>query len=215
MTTAAAQPPPPTGTTAQPLRLTWSTLGVPVLGYRRYVVSQLLVVVVGERRALPAQTFRSLQTARGRREEPLVRWGCRGAPVQEKETATLRRCDRKSTTSVFQQRRFSLPATAKVRFSLRCELTLFYPIKGEPGAEAERGAESQQSGSVPPPRRREARLTPTHLEERGPNGVLKQATPRCRRFLKACSTSLPSEAESRRQKLPFPGSSWERATFRK
>lgn len=54
-----------------------------------------------------------------------------------------------------------------------------------------------------------------HLEERGPNGVLKQATPRCRLFRKACSTSLLSEAESTRQKLPLPGSSWERATFRK
>lgn len=53
------------------------------------------------------------------------------------------------------------------------------------------------------------------LEERGPNGVLKHATPLCRLFLKACSTSLLSEAESTRQKLPFPGSSWERATFRK
>lgn len=47
------------------------------------MVSELLVVVVGERRALPAQTFRSLQTARRRRKEPLVCWGCRGAPVQE------------------------------------------------------------------------------------------------------------------------------------
>lgn len=55
----------------------------------------------------------------------------------------------------------------------------------------------------------------TYLEERGPNGVLKQATPLCRLFLKACSTSLLSEAESTRQKLPLPGSSWERATFRK
>lgn len=84
--TTAAQPPP--GTNAHPLRLTWSTLGVPVLRYRCYVVSELLVVVVGERRALPAQTFRSLQTARRRRKEPLVCWGCRGAPVQEGDRDT-------------------------------------------------------------------------------------------------------------------------------
>lgn len=81
MTTAATAQRP--GTNTHPLTLTWSTLGVPVLGYRCYVVSELLVVVMGERRALPAQTFRSLQTARRRRKEPLVRRGCRGAPVQE------------------------------------------------------------------------------------------------------------------------------------
>lgn len=55
----------------------------------------------------------------------------------------------------------------------------------------------------------------SHLEERGPRGVLKQGTPRGLRFLKACSISLPSDDGSILQKLPFPGSSWERATLMK
>lgn len=54
-----------------------------------------------------------------------------------------------------------------------------------------------------------------HLEDRGPCGVLKQVTPRGRRFLKACSMSLPSEDGSILQKEPLPGSSCDRATLMK
>lgn len=68
-----------------PSRLTWSALGVPILGHRCYMVSQLLVMVMRDRRALPAQTFRSLQTARGRRKKPLMCWRCRGTSVKEGE----------------------------------------------------------------------------------------------------------------------------------
>ena len=46
-------------------------------------------------------------------------------------------------------------------------------------------------------------------------GVLKQGTPRCLRRRKDCSTSLPSEAGSILQKLPFPGSSCDRGTLTK
>lgn len=46
-----------------------------------------------------------------------------------------------------------------------------------------------------------------YLDERGPTGVLKQGTPLGRRFLKACSINLPSEAGSILQKEPLPGSS--------
>jgi hypothetical protein len=62
---------------------------------------------------------------------------------------------------------------------------------------------------------------PTWLGEEGAlrleemNGVRKQGTPRCRRRRKACSTSLGSDAGSILQKLPFPGSSWERGTLTK
>lgn len=65
--------------------LTWSTLGVPVLWYRCYMVGQLLVVVMRDRRTLPAQTFRGLQTARRRRKKSLMCWRCRGAPVEEED----------------------------------------------------------------------------------------------------------------------------------
>lgn len=43
--------------------LTWGALRIPVLRYRCQFVSQLFVVVVGDRRALPAQTLGSLQPA--------------------------------------------------------------------------------------------------------------------------------------------------------
>lgn len=64
-------------------RLTWGTLWVPILRYRCQFVSQMFVVVVGDRRALPAQTFRSLQTAGWRRKKSLVGWRCRGTPIKE------------------------------------------------------------------------------------------------------------------------------------
>lgn len=54
-----------------------------------------------------------------------------------------------------------------------------------------------------------------YLDARGPRGVLKQGTPLGRRFLKACSISLLSEAGSILQKEPLPGSSWERGTLMK
>lgn len=54
-----------------------------------------------------------------------------------------------------------------------------------------------------------------YLEDRGPTGVRKQGTPLGLRFLKACSTSFPSEAESIFQNEPLPGSSWERGTLMK
>lgn len=54
-----------------------------------------------------------------------------------------------------------------------------------------------------------------YLEERGPTGVRKQGTPLGRRFLKACSMSLPSEAGSILQNDPLPGSSWDLATLMK
>lgn len=54
-----------------------------------------------------------------------------------------------------------------------------------------------------------------HLEDRGPCGVRKQVTPRGRRFLKACSMSLPSEDGSILQKEPLPGSSCDLATLMK
>lgn len=75
-------------TNIHPSRITWSALGVPVLWHRCYMVSQLLVVVMRDRRALPAQTFRSLQTARGRRKKPLMCWRCRGASVEKEERET-------------------------------------------------------------------------------------------------------------------------------
>lgn len=71
-----------------PARLTRSTLGVAILWHRCYAVSQLLVVVMRDRRSLPAQTFRSLQTARGRRKKPLMCWRGRGASVEEEERET-------------------------------------------------------------------------------------------------------------------------------
>lgn len=71
-----------------PSRLTWSALGVPVLRHRCYMVSQLLVVVMRDRRALPAQTFRSLKAARGRRKKSLMCWRCRGTSVEEGERET-------------------------------------------------------------------------------------------------------------------------------
>lgn len=54
-----------------------------------------------------------------------------------------------------------------------------------------------------------------YLEESGPRGVLKQGTPLGRRFLKACSINLLSEAGSILQNEPLPGSSWERGTLMK
>lgn len=59
------------------------------------------------------------------------------------------------------------------------------------------------------------RVEAAHLEDRGPCGVLKQVTPRGRRFLKACSMSLASEDGSILQKEPLPGSSCDRATLMK
>ncbi len=53
------------------------------------------------------------------------------------------------------------------------------------------------------------------LDERGPSGVLKHGTPRGRRFLNACSTSLLSDDGSILQNEPLPGSSCERATLMK
>ncbi len=53
------------------------------------------------------------------------------------------------------------------------------------------------------------------LEERGPSGVLKHGTPRGRRFLNACSTSLLSDDGSILQNEPLPGSSCERGTLMK
>lgn len=63
--------------------LTWGTLRVPILRHRGQFISQLFVVVVGDRRALPAQTFRSLQATGWRRKESLVGRGCRRTPVKE------------------------------------------------------------------------------------------------------------------------------------
>ena len=60
--------------------LTWGALRVPILRYRCQFVSQLLVVVVGDRRALPAQTFRSLKPTGWRRKKSLMGRGCRGTP---------------------------------------------------------------------------------------------------------------------------------------
>ncbi len=53
------------------------------------------------------------------------------------------------------------------------------------------------------------------LDERGPSGVLKHGTPRGRRFLNACSTSLLSDDGSILQNEPLPGSSCERGTLMK
>lgn len=68
---------------AVPRRLTWGTLRVPILWYRCQFVSQLFMMVVGDRRALPAQTFRSLQAAGWRRKKSLVGRGCRGTPEKK------------------------------------------------------------------------------------------------------------------------------------
>lgn len=64
-------------------RLTWGALRVPILRYRCQFASQLFVVVVGDRRALPAQTFRSLQPAGWRRKKSLVGRGCWGTPGKD------------------------------------------------------------------------------------------------------------------------------------
>lgn len=56
---------------------------------------------------------------------------------------------------------------------------------------------------------------PTNLFERCVKGVLKIGTPLWRRRLNAWSTSLLSDAGSIFQKLPFPGSSWDRGTLTK
>lgn len=61
-------------------RLTWGTLRVPVLRYRCQFVSQLFMVVMGDRRALPAQTFRSLKPTGWRRKKSLVGRGCGCTP---------------------------------------------------------------------------------------------------------------------------------------
>lgn len=62
------------------IRLTWGTLRVPILRYRCQFVDQLFVLLVGDRRALSAQTFRSLQPTGWRRKKSLVGRGCRGTP---------------------------------------------------------------------------------------------------------------------------------------
>lgn len=53
----------------------------------------------------------------------------------------------------------------------------------------------------------EGSVSGSHLDERGPSGVLKQGTPRGLRFLNACSTSLLSDEGSILQNEPLPGSS--------
>lgn len=63
--------------------LTWGTLRVPILRYRCQFVGQLFVVVVRDRRALPAQTFRSLKPAGWRRKKSLMGRGCRGTPEKQ------------------------------------------------------------------------------------------------------------------------------------
>ena len=85
------------------------------------------MMVVRDRRALPAQTFRSLQTTGRRRQESLVGWRCRGAPVKEgmhKET------DRRVSMIEKFVVRIQSSCPASTAFSdLEIRLTLFYPIK--------------------------------------------------------------------------------------
>lgn len=129
-------------------RLTRSTLGVPVLRYRCYMVSKLLVVVMRGRRALPAQTFRSLQTAGRRRKKPLMCWRCWGAPGQEEDRKTEKVLQKMYFILYFNTVTFLTASNCEYVFALSCKLTLFYSIKWQPGAEAERGGERVNSLAV-------------------------------------------------------------------